>query len=392
MTVEEKFLKSLRFAVENGASDVHIYPDQPVVFRINMVPKKEELSFTREETVELQELIFSRFISDYRREKIEETFRRYWSVDFSIRVEGVSYRVNLSLNNEGRSFVLRQIGKKIPPLSSLGYSPKVLEGINSLIISPLSKPGKYGGLFILTGATNSGKSTTIASIVYEIAKNSEKIIETYEDPIEYVYPKEGLKSIIVQNEYQRDFPTFQSALHASLRKDLDIIVVGEIRQPENLDLVLKAAESGYFVFTTLHAGSAVDAVTRLVSMGENKEYTATRLSRVLTGIISQRLVKPEKGNSLVLIYEALFANNAVRELINKLSLPQIYAQIDNSIPYSSSYEKVISGLVKRGILHQEEGRSLSRRKDIYKAYIEEEGGEEVAEKQGSLGGKGVIRL
>jgi len=180
------------------------------------------------------------------------------------------------------------------------------------------------GLVLVTGPTGSGKSTTLASMIQYILDNEPVHVITVEDPIEYLFKHS--KGIVNQREIGQDVPSFSDALRSALREDPDVILVGEMRDRETIEMALRAAETGHLVFGTLHTNTAISTINRIVDVfsAEEKDQIRTQLSISLQGIISQRLL-PKIGGGRVLAYELLIPNAGIRNLIKENKLAQIYA-------------------------------------------------------------------
>ena len=234
-------------------------------------------------------------------------------------------------------------------MEELGFSEKTLKGLSEIAYRP-------AGLFLVTGGTGAGKSTTLASLVRKINEKFNKKIITLEDPIEYVH--KSAKCLVVQRELGRDFPRFSDGLHSALREDPDVILVGEIRDESSLELCLKASETGHLVLATLHTNDAVSTVKRMVAMSSNQQLTRDRLSQSLLGVLSQRLAPKKDGIGRVLIYEFLFANKGVLAQIRESKDEQIYSMID-SIPYSNSFNVNILERYKSGLISKDTAMAVS---------------------------------
>jgi twitching motility protein PilT len=180
------------------------------------------------------------------------------------------------------------------------------------------------GLVLVTGPTGSGKTTTLATLINYINETFPHHIITIENPIEYVFHHR--KSIVNQREIGEDVHSFADALRAALREDPDVILVGEMRDLETIEIALRAAETGHLVFGTLHTNTAISTITRIIDVfpPNQQEQIRIQLSFVLQGVISQRLV-PKIGGGRVLAYELLIPNTAIRSLIRENKLQQIYS-------------------------------------------------------------------
>lgn len=231
--------------------------------------------------------------------------------DFSLQVGQYRFRVNLFSTITGLSAVLRLIPKQVPDFNELGLPTSLLE---------LSK--EKMGLVLVTGITGSGKSTTLASLINHINQNSSKHILTIEDPIEFKYTPN--KSIISQREVGTNTQKFGVALRAALREAPDVILVGEMRDRETIEITLKRAETGHLVFSTLHTYSAVQTIERILSNfeGNDKKLVQNSLATVLTCIISQKLIRTNR-KKLEIAYEILWNNFAISNNIRNNSIQQI---------------------------------------------------------------------
>lgn len=244
-------------------------------------------------------------ISEILPKHLEEKFAANGDVDFSYQIDGLRFRVNLYKERQRLGIALRLIKTKIPSAKEL-LLPSVI--------------GRFvthrRGLTLVTGATGSGKSTTIAHIIEQINQSFPYHIVTIEDPIEYVFKEKTCA--ISQREVGVDTLSFPHALRSALRQDPDVIFVGELRDRETIETALKAAETGHLVVSTLHTTDSVDTITRIMSYFSPEQHTTVKmiLSHCLNGTIAQRLVKG-LSNNLVGAFEVMFANSLVRECILK---------------------------------------------------------------------------
>lgn len=362
MSVQEKLSLAVSQLLEKSGSDIHIPSDQPVSIRIHGQLTKLPIQFSPEETKELYAYLKQKFLTGEQQRFADERFSSLGHVGFSIEYEISSgriqrFRVNISRQGEGYYTVLREIKDNPPPLTTLGFTERALTGLRYVETRP-------AGLFLVVGSTGSGKSTTLASMIQEINEQRAVNIITLEDPIEYRHKPKLAQ--IVQKELGRDFPRFSEGLHSALREDPDIILVGEIRDPNSFELCLKAAETGHLVFATLHTNDAVTTIDRLVSMaGENaKEYIRSRLSQVLLGVLAQRLAPRKDSKGRVLVYELFIANTSALNLIKEGKEEQIRALMDNlsfsnGHSLSESFNKNIIRLLKKGVITPETAKLIT---------------------------------
>ncbi|HPC74523.1 MAG TPA: ATPase, T2SS/T4P/T4SS family, partial [Syntrophales bacterium] len=238
-----KFTAVIAAAVREGFSDVHIAGGHPIVFRKNgRIQSEESVRWTPQE---IDALVRKLLTPAQLRELARE-----WSTDLSLSVHGVRLRLNVFSTTRGLSLAIRLLPGVIPTIEKLNLHPSLQQ------IADLK-----AGLVLFCGATGTGKSTTIAAVIDEINRSRAAHIVTLEDPIEYRFLSK--KSFIEQRELGTHVPTFEKGLLDVLREDPDVIVVGELREPEVMRLTLNAAESGHLVIASLHATNAEDAIYRL---------------------------------------------------------------------------------------------------------------------------------
>lgn len=297
-------LDILNYARENNISDIHIIEDEEVYFRefAEIVLNKNFPKITREDILEICG------------NRIEEDF--IYVDKFKNR-----YRISTFLTMGKLGMVIRLINDK-PILLKEKF-------INELIDKKILD--LKDGLILITGATGSGKSTTLANIIEKFNENKNYKILTIEEPIEYIF--ENKKSLIVQREIGSDIISYKRALKSSLRQDPNIVVVGEIRDEESLFAVLKLAETGHLVLTTLHTNNAAESINRIISMvgSEKKTFIRNQLSSVLRFIISQDLYINKEKREITPIFEILNNTKAVANLIANDKINQIPNLIESGI-------------------------------------------------------------
>jgi twitching motility protein PilT len=216
------------------------------------------------------------------------------------------------------------------------------------------------GLVLVTGPTGSGKTTTLATLINYINETFPHHIITIENPIEYVFHHR--KSIVNQREIGEDVHSFADALRAALREDPDVILVGEMRDLETIEIALRAAETGHLVFGTLHTNTAISTITRIIDVfpPNQQEQIRIQLSFVLQGVISQRLV-PKIGGGRVLAYELLIPNTAIRSLIRENKLQQIYSimQSGQAETGMQTMNQSLASLYRSGLITLEDAYKYS---------------------------------
>jgi twitching motility protein PilT len=232
-------------------------------------------------------------------------FEQAHQVDLSIGFKDIGrVRANVFYQRGSVGMVLRVINTNIPTVAELGL-PDIVSGLIGL----------ERGLVLITGATGSGKSTTLAAMINEINNSRSDHIITIEDPIEYLFAEK--KSIITQREVGVDTNTFADAMRAVLREDPDVILLGEMRDPETIETAMMAAETGHLVFSTVHSPAAAETVSRIISTfpPEAQPGMRAKLAQNLRGVVSQRLVPRKNGQGRVVACEVLTMSALARELI-----------------------------------------------------------------------------
>ena len=291
---------------ERGGSDLLITAFSPPLMRIDgqliPIPGEESLHQDRVEQIVLGVLT----------EDLKQELRSDREVDFSFTYGGVArFRANCYYQMGALAISLRMIPLALPTFDQLGLPPAV-EYFSNL----------PQGLVLVTGPTGSGKSTSLAAIIDYINIHRRCHIITIEDPVEYVHMHKS--SAISQREVGNDTHSFARALRAALREDPDVILVGEMRDPETVQFALSIAETGHLVFATLHTNDAPQSLDRITDMfpSERQNQIRQQLAACLAGVISQRLI-PQVGGGMVAAFELLVANNAVRALVREGKTHQI---------------------------------------------------------------------
>lgn len=302
----------LKAAQQQNSSDIHIVPGNPVMLRIDgkLVPQGNQV-LTNVETDNLLSPIVPQELKDELKEKGE--------LDFAFSVEGFSrVRANVFRQRGSYAAALRILSYDVPTPQQLGIPQSVV-----------NLTTKMRGLVLVTGATGSGKSTTLASLIDVIASRDSKNIITLEDPIEYLHSRR--RSIVEQREVGKDTLSYAAALRAALRQDPDVILVGEMRDLETISTAITAAETGHLVFSTLHTKSSSDAIDRMIDVfpPHQQQQIRVQLSGVLEGIVAQHLLPMVNGGRIA-AFEVLLANNAIRNLIREAKAFQIPSIIQTS--------------------------------------------------------------
>jgi len=294
----KKIRAYLKKLIDNGGSDLHVKANGVIRARINgsIIPFSGSV-FSYDDAMTLaKEILRGRYSEFIENKEVDLVYQ------FD---EHNRFRVNLFFQTDGPSAVFRVIPMNIPTIDEMKYPE---------IVRSFTKEGR--GLVLVTGATGSGKSTTLAAMVHEINITEKKHIITIEDPIEFVHKDRGC--IINQRSVGQDTLSFERALRASLREDPDIILVGEMRDRETVELALHAADTGHLVFSTLHTIDAKETINRIIAMFPTDEQNRVRfsLAGVLKGIVSQRLI-PTKDDKRVAAMEILVKTPTIEKLITE---------------------------------------------------------------------------
>ncbi len=298
-------LQLLKFASDQGASDLHIVAGSQPALRINgRIVRVKTDPLTKEQT---RKLCYS-VLSDMQKSRFEEAKE----LDFSFDVKNLArFRANYFFQRGAVSGVFRRVPTLIPKFQDLGLPPAIGDVTNL-----------NHGLVLVTGPTGSGKSTTIATLIDKI--NTERFghIMTLEDPIEFVHQHKNC--IVNQREIGADSTTFRTAAKYLLRQDPDYCLLGELRDLESIEMGLTTAETGHLVFATLHTNSAVQTINRIVSVfpAEQQERIRVLLSFTLQAVISQRLLPSLQGGRVVAV-EFLLMTPSIRNLVRENKLHQI---------------------------------------------------------------------
>ncbi|MGL5713110.1 MAG: type IV pilus twitching motility protein PilT [Paraclostridium sp.] len=337
----------LKIAVELGASDIHITIDSaPIARTKGKFVKLYDRILTKEDTEEMAREIAG--------PKNFKRIQEHGEADFSVALDetGDRFRVNAYKQKGNYAIAIRTITSTIPSFETLGL-PEVLRSFTE----------KHKGLVLVTGPTGSGKSTTLASLIDIINQNEQRHIITLEDPIEYVHHHKN--SLVNQREIGQDTESFHSALRAILRQDPDVILIGEMRDPETISIALTAAETGHLVFSTLHTVGAAKTIDRIVDMfpPEQQQQVRTQLSTVCEGVISQQLLQTNDGRKRVAALEVMISTPAIRNLIRENKTYQIPNMIQTGSKMGmQSMDQELVNLYRQGKISKE--MALSRCTDF----------------------------
>jgi twitching motility protein PilT len=276
----------LHLSKDSGMSDFYVTPYEQIVYRRNGKIFYDAFVYQPQVQLEL----------------------KAGTADYAVSMGGRRYRVNRMATRGRLRWVLRLLPEHIPPMESLALPPPAIKAFLEA----------KNGLFLVCGATGSGKSTTIAAMLLERAKRKQEHVITFEDPIEYLYPA-GLPSLISQREIGTDELDFGKSLRAALRQAPDVIMVGEIRDGETAEIALQAAETGHVVVATLHTSSAAQTVQRYLKLmpSERLENAMLSFADSFRGILCQRLLLDETRGKRFAIHEVLLPYDSVCGVIRR---------------------------------------------------------------------------
>lgn len=344
----------LELTVREKASDLHISANLPPVLRISGNLVRTEYPPLSSDDVE--SLLFPILSNEQRR-----TLEQVWELDMSYGIHGLGrFRVNIYKDKGSYAAAFRTINSVAPKFEELGLSP---------IVQKITERPR--GLILVTGPTGSGKSTTLASMIDHINETRAEHILIIEDPTEFVHTSK--KSIVHQRELGQDTRSFANALRSALREDPDIILVGEMRDLETIQLAMTAAETGHLVMGTLHTSSASQTIDRIIDVfpEAQQQQVKIQLSSSLVAVFSQTLLPKvnEEGikKGRVMAQEIMVVNSAISNLIREGKTAQIYSAIQTGAQYGmQTLEIALKNLYKAGKITMEDALQKSQRPDEFK--------------------------
>lgn len=338
----------LRLTRDLGATDLHMGGNMQPCFRIKgKITPYDCPAYTPSEVEQLLgQIMSSRHL---------ELLREKYSVDLGINKPDIGrFRIIIYYQRGCMSAAVRLLADGMPSFNELGLP----ESLATL-------PKLHNGLVLVTGATGSGKSTTLATIIDEINHTSQRNIITIEDPIEYEHANQ--QSIVIQRELFTDVASFADAIRDSLRQDPDVILVGEMRDPETIRTAITAAETGHLVFSTLHARDATSSINRIVGTFPAGEQSQIRqqLAASLRTVVAQQLLPNAAGTGRVPGVEIMFVNTGISNLIRTGKDEMIYSSIETGLKEGmQTMEHSLSKMVFEGKITAETAVAAARRSDL----------------------------
>jgi twitching motility protein PilT len=290
----------------------------------------------------------------------QQVFREKQQIDLAFFTpDNTRYRANVFRQRASVAIAIRRLDDNFLSFNDLNLPPQLGELANFPF-----------GLVVVTGATGSGKSTTLATIIHQINHTRECHIITIEDPIEHVHKNE--KSLVHQRELYCDVPDFASALKASLREDPDVLLVGEMRDLETMRAAITASETGHLVFSTLHTGDCVGSISRMVGAfpAEEQPMVRDQLSRVLRAVVSQRLVRHKNGKGRIPVIEIMRVNHALANLIRTGDMRQALTAIQSGAEEGMLLlEQSLACLVAAQLVAKEEALHWARDASVFESRL-----------------------
>ncbi|WP_051935615.1 type IV pilus twitching motility protein PilT [Deinococcus sp. YIM 77859] len=352
----------LEDAVDQGASDIILKHLAPPIMKLNgewhPVPDLPEITIS-----DLEELLKTMLGS----EKFA-VFAQEKEADFRLSTDRHSFRVNASYQRGGPKLTFRPVPKAPPTLEDLQLleAERIIPAMKRLIEQPR-------GLVLITGGTGSGKSTTLAAMIHHVNQHYRRNIVTIEDPIEFVH--EDHKAIIAQREIGQDTHGFAQALRGVLRQTPDIILVGEMRDPETIEAAITAAETGHLVISTVHTNNAPSSITRIVdAMPEGRIHQIrTQLAATLKGVITQQLVPRADGQGRQVVLEVMLVNPQIQQLIGdgETALNKYYDDMAaREADGSTLMDRQLAVGVQQNILAASSAESRVMQRERYARYLQ----------------------
>ena len=337
-----------------GASDLHLVVGKPpMVRRQGLIEPMSGLPAIAAE--ECERMVYS-VLTEAQRSKFEDN----WELDGSVSIPGLSrFRLNVFRQKNGLAAVFRVISAKIPTPAELGLMPSIA----NLIDLPR-------GLVLVTGPTGSGKSTTLACLIEQINQKHQKHVLTIEDPIEFVY--EDKKSVVLQREVGSSTKSFAEALRHAMRQDPDVILIGELRDLETIQLAITAAETGHLCFATLHTHDAATTVDRVIDVfpPSQQQQVRVQLASVLQAVVCQQLLPRKGGGGQVCAREFMKVTTGIANLIREAKTHQIYGAVEAGAKHGMvTMDQYLAFLVKQNLLEPAEAAAAAHDAETVKRLV-----------------------
>jgi twitching motility protein PilT len=356
LDIEARLKNILTIVGQQGASDVHFvigrYPTLRINGKLHQLTKEKLL--TPADTKALAEVI----LTEDKKAELTEDGQTDLSYNFEDRAR---FRVNVFYQKGYVSIAMRFVMNKIRALEELNV-PTSLYNFTTVT----------QGLVLMTGPVGHGKSTTLAALIDHINHTKEKHIVTIEDPIEFVYEQD--RCIINQREVGRDAKSFASALRAVLREDVNVVLLGELRDLDTISTAMTAAETGHLIFATLHTNDAPQTIDRIIDVfpAHQQNQIRLQLANVLLGVVSQRLL-PQLSGGRVPAIEIMFKNHAVENLIRENKNHQLDSVIETSLKEGMiSLDRALADLVRRGLVTVDDAFMYSKNRDYLQMLLSQE--------------------
>jgi twitching motility protein PilT len=327
---EQQLKRLMETVVQQGSSDLHLSVARCPTIRVDgdLIPLTNEAVLTKKDVAEL---CYSMLNKDQ-----QDILNKDLQIDFTYELEDkMRFRVNIFYETGNLAAALRLIPFKIRTIEELGLPTTLHQTIKNT-----------QGLVLLVGPTGSGKSTSLAAMIDEINHTRTEHIITIEDPIEYVYKQD--RCIINQREVYKDVPSFAAGLRGSFREDVDVLMVGEMRDLETIATTVTAAETGHLVLATLHTNDSAQTIDRIIDIfpASQQQQIRSQLANILLAVVSQRLI-PRIGGGRIPAVEVLLNNDAVSNLIREGQIHQIVNVLDTSLEEGMvSMNRALAELVK----------------------------------------------
>ena len=343
MDYQSHFFNLIETVIRENASDLHITVGRHPSIRI----AGELIELSKEEVItpEIAEGLISAMLSAEEKKRFEE----YYELDFSYSYESKArFRVNVFRQRGMPGAALRVVPAKIRTIEELNLPPALLEFIR-----------KEQGFFLVVGPTGHGKTTTLAALIDFINHEHAEHIITIEDPIEYLFASD--RSIVDQREVRTDTRDFKTALRSMFREDVNVAMIGEMRDYETMATAVTAAETGHLILSSLHTNNASQTIDRIIDSfpGGQQNQIRAQLSNTLLGVFSQRLL-PRQSGGRIPAYELMIVNSAIRNLIRENKVHEIDLVIDTSSQDGMvSLNRSLLDLVRKGEISMEVAAAYS---------------------------------